>query len=320
MDTKLLWPRLLRPGGTIGICSPSGPTANAEQTLTQATQHLSECGYQVVLSSQVGEEGSALGKPYLAGSDDARATDLNRFLADPGIDLILCARGGYGAMRILDRVDYEAVRRDPKPLVGYSDVTALSLALLAQAGVVSFSGIMATAGSGFGENTLDPYSAASFFDAVTAGPIPRVLPSPPTGPPWQVHRGPQNTLEGPLIPVCLSLLLSLVGTPFLPDLTGAILLIEDVHEELYAVDRYLTQLRLAGLLEPLAAVLIGSFNGTPDQEEALRTEVPRLCLEMTPPSVAVVSGIAYGHIPCRLTLPVGAPATVDIQARTFRVG
>lgn len=320
---KTLLPRPLKPGGTIGICSPSGPTPSAHEALPQAARMLTERGYRVVVGPSAGREDSGAGRAYLAGSDDARAGDMNAFLADPEIDLILCARGGYGAMRILDRIDYDTARRDPKPLVGYSDVTALSLALLARAGVVSYSGIMATAGSGFGEESLDPFSAASFFEAVGARPDakPRTLASPPDNAPWEVYRAAsrEETLTGPLIPVCLSLLTALIGTPFLPDLRGAILVIEDVYEELYAIDRYLTQMRLAGLLDDLAGILVGTFTGVPDQQEILRCEVPRLCREMTPHTVAVVSGIAYGHVPCRLTLPVGAVTTIDTDARTFTV-
>jgi muramoyltetrapeptide carboxypeptidase len=318
MQTDYLWPRPLKPGGVIGICSPSGPTVNAEVALRRTVDYLSRRGYRVAVGANAGAEASASGKPYLAGTDAHRVADLNRFLADPDIDLILCARGGYGAMRILDAVDYDAARRDPKPLVGYSDVTALSLALLAQAGVVSYSGIMATAGSGFGEDTLDPFSAESFFAAVGGDPHPRTLSSPPDESPWVVHRGGnESSLTGTLVPVCLSLLTSLIGTPYVPDLSGAILVIEDVYEELYAVDRFLTQLRLAGVFENIAGILVGTFTGVPDQLDALRREVPRLCLEMTPPAVAVVSGIAYGHVPRRLTLPVGARTTVDIETRSF---
>ncbi|MES2461499.1 MAG: LD-carboxypeptidase [Armatimonadota bacterium] len=318
MQSTYLWPRPVKTGGVIGICSPSGPTANAGVALARTVAYLSERGYRVVVGANAAAEASALGKPYLAGSDSERAADLNGFLADPDIDLVLCARGGYGAMRILDQIDYEAARRDPKPLVGYSDVTALSLALLARAGVISFSGIMATAGSGFGEDSLDPFSAQSFFAAVGDGPLPRTLVSPPEEEPWQVHRmGARPVLSGPLVPVCLSLLTSLIGTPFLPDLRGAILVIEDVYEELYAIDRYLTQMRLAGLFDQVAGIMVGTFTGVPDQLESLRREVPRLCLEMVPPTAAVVSGIAYGHIPRRLTLPVGATATVNFQNRLF---
>lgn len=263
----------------------------------------------------------SLDYPYLAGTEDERLADLNSLIRNPDIDLILCARGGYGSGKLLDRVDFDALRADPKPLVGYSDITALSLGILACAGVVTFSGIMANAGHGFGQDTLDPWSEASFWQAVGPSPFPRVMTRPEDDQPWAVLRGPAGggtTVTGPVIPVCLSLLTSVWGTPYAPDLTGAILVIEDIHEELYGVDRCLTQLRLSGALDRLAALLVGSFNGlSPEENEKLQIQVPRLCGELTHGSVVVASGVAYGHIPRRLTLPVGAYATVDLEQGSF---
>ena len=307
------FPRPFPSHGTIGIVSPAG-VSSAEQ-IQRSVSVLTERGYRVVVGEHAADTGDL---PYLAGTDEARVADLNRFFADPEIDLILCARGGYGCARILDRLDYEVLARSPKPIVGYSDITALSLALAARAGVVSFSGIMATAGDGFAQTSLDSWSEASFFHAVGDHGFPRVFAAPPDVP-WTVHRANTDTVTGRVYPVCLSLLVSLVGTPYLPDLAGAILIIEDVHEELYAVDRMLTQLRLAGLLDDLAAVLIGSFNGVSEEETArLAVDMPRLVQSMTSSAVTVASGIAYGHIPRRLTLPVGATGTIDLWAHTFR--
>jgi muramoyltetrapeptide carboxypeptidase len=253
----------------------------------------------------------------LAGSDTERVADLNGLLEDDTVDAVLCARGGYGAMRLLERVNFEAVRRDPKPLIGYSDITALSLSIAAQTGVVSFSGIMASAGDGFGQPGLNDFSEASFWQAV--GQTALTFARPPDGPhaeAWQTVRGP-NVVTGRVFPVCLTLLNALVGTPYCPDLTGAILVLEDVGEEWYRVDRYLTHLRLAGVLNSVAAVLLGTFNAVPHQSDILQTEVLRLVETLCPPHVAVASGVAYGHIPQRLTLPVGAVATVDLHAGTF---
>lgn len=321
------WPRLLPPGGTVGICAPAGPVGDTA-VLDAAVRHIRARGYQVIIAPHTNYIDPA--RPYLAGPDAARLGDLNRLLCDPAVDLILCARGGYGAMRLLDRLDYDAARRDPKPVVGYSDITALQLALAARAGVVGFSGIMATAGSGLGEPDLDPFSEATLWEMVGAehgwpraqhSPANESALLPPSAAPWTVWRTPPSevsTVSGRLYPVCLTLLVALAGTPYLPDLGGAILVIEDVHEELYAVDRYLTQLRLAGLLDDLSAILIGSFNGaTPDEEALLRRGVPDLVREMTPPHVAVASGVAYGHIARRLCLPVGAETIVDLARGTF---
>jgi muramoyltetrapeptide carboxypeptidase len=277
-------------------------------------------GYTVVVSENARALHPRYG--YLAGTDTERVGDLNAFLRDPAIDLILCARGGYGCARILDKVDWDAARANPKALVGYSDITALNLGLASQAGVVSFSGIMATGGDSFG-GKVDEASERWFFEAVQEGAYPRTFARSERDPAWIVHRAPADgstILSGALYPVCLTLLETLMGTPYVPDLTGAILLIEDVGEALYSVDRSLTQLRLAGILERLGGLLIGSFNGTSDEDELLKTTVPQLAVEMAPKSVPVVSGIAYGHIARRFTLPVGAFCQVDTDANTFTAG
>ena len=284
--------------------------------MAKAVAGIEARGYRALVApfAEAREEGSG----YLAGTDEQRAEGLNSLLRDDSVDMILCTRGGYGAGRILDRVDYEAMRRDPKPLVGYSDITALSMAFAAQAGVVTFSGIMATGKTDIGFEP-DAFSEASLWKAVTAETFPLSLNGPEDAAAWTIHRAEANgnrNITGQVFPVCLSLLTSLWGTPYAPDLTGAILVIEDVGEALYRVDRLLTQLRLAGVLDRVAAVLIGSFNGT-DEDERLKERIPQLVLEMTPPSVAVASGVAYGHIARRFTLPVSAVGTADLQRGTF---
>ncbi len=317
------WPRPLPPGGTIGICSPAGPSP--AESLDRAVAALEARGYRVRVAPHAAATHPDF--PYLAGTDDERAGDLNALLRDPTVDLILCARGGYGCARILDRVDYDAARTNPKPVVGYSDITALSLALLTRSNVVSFSGLMATAGHAFGEDSLDSWSEARFFDAVThshhtphSPRTPLTLPSPDDAPPWTILRGPEE-VTGQVVPVCLSLLYALSGTSYVSevrDLRDAILVVEDVGEELYAVDRMLTQLRLSGVLEHLKALLFGSFNGLEGEKaDLLARELPRLAADLTPPHVAVAMGVAYGHIARRLTLPVGATATVNLRAGTF---
>lgn len=311
--SNLIWPRRLPAGGTIGICSPAGPSTKG--AISRAVAALERRGYNVVVAHHA--EAVHPDYPYLAGTTSQRLSDLNGLICNPEIDLILAARGGYGAGKLLGGIDYDALRADPKALVGYSDITALNLAIAAKAGVVSYSGIMATAGDGFGEDTLDPFSEASFFYAV-AGEIAPLVFQQPDDAPLVLHRGP-NRIAGPLYPVCLSLLESLASTAYVPSLRGAILLVEDVYEELYAVDRALNQLRLSGVLSQVAAVLIGSFNGFKDERDAaLAVGVPKLALDMTS-AAAVVSGVVYGHIPRRFTLPVGALAEVDVASRMITV-
>jgi muramoyltetrapeptide carboxypeptidase len=306
-----IWPRPLQPGGVIGICSPAG--GSPEGSVERGAEALRRRGYKVIVAPHACASHPAFS--YLAGTEQQRRDDLNGLIRNPEIDCILAARGGYGSGKLLDQLDWESLRRDPKALVGYSDITALNLAFAAQ-GMISYSGIMATSGDGFGEDTLDPFSEASFFQALRQEELDFISPQ---DAPLTVHRG-SASASGRLVPVCLSLLESLASTKFVPDLTGALLLIEDITEELYAVDRALTQLRLNGTLEKLSGLLIGSFNGWKDERDAiLEKNVPHLALEMTPESVAVVSGFAYGHIARRFTLPVGAQATVDFASGTIHV-
>lgn len=305
-----LWPKTLPKGGTIGICSPAGPSPKAR--LDAAVAHLESLGYRVVVAPNTLRKLAV--RDYLAGTCAERLSDLNGLIRDERVDLILCARGGYGAAQLLDGIDWATMRARRVGLVGYSDITSLTLGALARAGLIGYSGIMATAGDGFGEDSLDPYSAESFFAAVGGE---TNLEKSPDDKPWALHRGPK-TVTGPVVPVCLSLLETALGTPYVPDLTGAILVIEDVEERLYAIDRSLTQLRLAGVLDNLAALLVGSFNGVnPEHDALLEVEVPKLALELCPESVAVVSGVAYGHIARRYTLPVGGVCTVDLETGTF---
>lgn len=313
LDLPLLtWPRPLKRGGTVGICSPSSPSSPSG--LLAGVRALQTRGYRVVLSPHAAIVNADL--PYLAGSDEERAEDLNELLSDPQVDAVLCARGGYGTCRLLDLVDYDALRLDPKPLVGYSDITALQLAIAVRAGVVTFSGIMATNRHDLGGAELDPFSEASLWQAIGDTPFPRVFAHADDVPPWEGQR--VGRVTGPVYPVCLSLITSLLGTPYLPDLHGAILVIEDIGEDLYRIDRMLTQLRLAGILENLTALLVGVFNGKGDEEDAqMSVKVPALARAFTPPHVPVASGIAYGHVARRLTLPSGAVGTVDFAAQTL---
>jgi muramoyltetrapeptide carboxypeptidase len=305
-----LWPKPLPVGGTIGICSPAGPSP--KERLDTAVVTLQTRGYQVVVAPNTLKRHET--RDYLAGTAEQRLSDLNGLIQNPQVDLILAARGGYGCAQLLDRIDWNTLRERQLGIVGYSDITALSLGAAARAGMISYSGIMATAGDSFGENTLDPWSAQSFFEAVGGE---KALVKPAEDPAWVLHRGPEK-LAGRLYPMCLSLLETLLGTPYVPDLTGAVLLIEDVEERLYALDRSLTQLRLAGILDQLQGLMLGSFNGVDEAHDMLpETEMPRLALELCPAHVPVVSNVAYGHIPRRFTLPVGAEVQIDVESGSF---
>jgi muramoyltetrapeptide carboxypeptidase len=257
---------------------------------------------------------------YLAGSDAARADDLNAMFADDGVDAIWCVRGGYGASRILPALDYALMQRKPKALIGYSDITALHVAIHRHAGLVTFHGPVAF-------RAFTPYSLSELKRVLWTGETPVRLGGPP---PFERAEGRVDwenrvtTLvpgkaRGRLLGGNLCLMSHLCGTPYFPDLRGAILFLEDVEEAYYRIDRMLTQLWLSGALAGVAGVAFGKFtncNSSPFflQNRPLDDILAERCRAL---GVPAVSGIMVGHIEDQTTLPVGCLAELDADAGTL---
>ncbi len=241
---------------------------------------------------------------YLAGSDAERAADLNRALADPAVDAVWCLRGGYGVMRILDVLDYEALLTRPKAVIGYSDITALHLAIGARARLISFHGPTA-------RGTLTPFSRDSLERAVVQGRDSCGV----AGRARTLHGG---RAVGRLTGGNLALVAALIGTPYAASLDGAILLLEDVGEAVYRIDRMLRQLRLAGALRGLRGIVFGAFTDRGDEADALPLDD---VLQETADALAVpcIAGAPIGHIDDQWTLPLGAMAELDADARRVSV-
>jgi muramoyltetrapeptide carboxypeptidase len=254
---------------------------------------------------------------YLAGSDAARADDLNAMFADDGVDAIWCVRGGYGASRILPALDYALMQRKPKALIGYSDITALHVAIHRHAGLVTFHGPVAF-------RAFTPYSLGELKRVLWTGETPVRLGGPP---PFERAEGRVDwenrvatlvpgTARGRLLGGNLCLMSHLCGTPYFPDLRGAILFLEDVEEAYYRIDRMLTQLWLSGALAGVAGVAFGKFtncNSSPFflQNRPLDDILAERCRAL---GVPAVSGIMVGHIEDQTTLPVGCLAELDADA------
>ncbi|MGE3801070.1 MAG: LD-carboxypeptidase, partial [Candidatus Kapaibacterium sp.] len=221
----ILKPPTLKPGEIIGVIAPSSPQRD-DQRLRNGINFLQQLGFEV-------REGKNLWNRYgyLAGTDEERIEDLNQMIRDPQVRMIVAGRGGYGATRILDKIDYESLQHDPKIILGFSDVTAINLALLASINLISFSGAMP--GVDFWEDEPDRFTVESFIQGLTASNSDGLVPQPEEAPPIQGHF--PGTATGRLIPANLTLLASLCGTPYLPDMHGAILLIEEIGEEAYRV-------------------------------------------------------------------------------------
>jgi muramoyltetrapeptide carboxypeptidase len=231
-----------------------------------------------------------------AGPDDLRLHDLQRFATDRRIDVVLSARGGYGLSRLLDRLDFEAIRKAGRIIVGLSDFTAFNLAYLARAGGISFQGPSA---SDFAAAEPDPFTVEQFFAALT----------------HEEHRiefageGPDCNVEGTLWGGNLALVTALVGTPYLPKVRSGILFLEDVNEPAYRIERMLYQLLHAGVLERCRAVVLGDFSPIPVQPTDLGFDLAAAVAQLRGRlGVPVLSGLPFGHVRRKLTLAVGARA------------
>ncbi len=306
-------PKALSAGARVALLAPAGPLLEADD-LTRSVALCQALGLEPVLGAHAGARYG-----YLAGRDAERLADLNGALRDPSIDAIWCIRGGYGVTRILDQVDLAALARAPRPVIGFSDITALLLALHRATGVVTFHAPMTRA-------PLTAFSRTHFErmlrHAEPAGRLGGLTPPAGVLVPRQGRIAPlrAGVAEGPLIGGNLTLLSCLVGSRHFPELDGALLFLEDVGEDLYRVDRMLAQLRMIGALERVAGVLIGQFTelkrGTSDGALGF-DEVLATYLE--PLGVPVAYGFPIGHIDDQWTLPIGARARLDAGAGTLEL-
>ena len=283
----------LRSEGTIALIAPAGP---AVLDVAKAEQWMRARGYDLRIFPGVYERDG-----YLAGSDNVRLNDLHNAFADPEIDAIFCLRGGYGTPRLLDSLDFELLRANPKPFVGYSDITALHLAISRYAGFVTFHGPMLNADL-LGDK--QPPTESSLFSLLrgqlSAG---SALKHPVAYPLSTIEPG---IACGRLLGGNLSMIAALMGTPYEIDAEGIILLIEDVNEPIYRIDRLLTHLRLAGKLARMAGVLVGDVAGV--DSAALERLLKQT---FAPLGIPVLSGWRSGHCDPNLTLPMGARVRLD---------
>ena len=313
MSPKPILPPRLRPDARVALISPSGPSLERDH-LARGMELCRALGFHPVLMPHAGQVHG-----YLAGTDDERLDDLNSALTDPAIDAVWCLRGGNGLNRIIDRVDFAGFAARPRPVIGYSDVTVLLLALTTQTGVVTFHAPMA-------RFAMPEFSRSHFTrvlgDSAAPGRLGRVAAKagvlvPERGRIVQIVPG---RATGRLVGGNLTLLQALIGTRYFPDLMGAILFLEDIGEDLYRIDRMLGHLRLIGALDKLAGVAIGhfsrmrhtTFEGGLGLDEVLRTY-------FAPGNIPVAHGFPIGHVPEQWTLPIGVMAELDADATELSI-
>ena len=287
-------PPRLQEGDRIGIIAPAGPVLRDE--LRPGLEFLKSLGFEPVCSLHLFDQ-----KGYLAGEDKARIKDLHAMFRDKRIKAVLCGRGGYGTHRILQQLDYELFRRNPKIFVGYSDITALLFALFKKSGLITFHGpVLRDLLKGGGRNAGLLIKRMTSDDSITVN-----FPSGTT-----VKKG---RAEGVVLGGNLSLMCHLLGTPFMPSLKGKLLFIEDKGEPLYRIDRMLSHLLLSGELGKCAGLMIGSF-GECGEPVSVVDLVSERCSKLRMP---VVTGLPVGHGEQNVALPIGARAVLDTKTMSL---
>jgi len=307
-SSEVVKPKRLRPGMTVGLVTPASNVPE-DQDLHAAMDLVRSLGFLVKPSLNLFSR-----TQYLAGTDKERADDLNAMFADPDIDAIFCVRGGYGSGRLLRYLDYDMIAANPKVIMGYSDITALLNAIYLRTGLVTFHGPIA--GGNFSDYTYSQYKKVLIEPASSTriGEPPEFETSPGV-----VERDNRLTsivsgvAEGHLIGGNLSLMVTLLGTPFEPNFAGAILFLEDVSEPPYSVDRMLTHLWMAGKLEQVAGIVLGKFSddgydsNTFSMEEVLRGR-------FEPLGIPALRGAMIGHTEDKAVVPLGIRARLDVDA------
>ncbi len=285
---RIIRPRVLKKGDTIGIVAPAGPFKKA--AFDVGIKLLNEMGFNTRVHPWAYQSDR-----YLAGTDDHRVTQFNAMMADESIHAVMCARGGYGAMRILGQLDFDAIEANPKPLIGFSDITALHQVIQLRTGLVTFHGPMVTTLA-----KLTGLGRRAWSDALTGDRDFSTLFS-------DLRVLKTGRADGMLAGGNLATLCHLVGTPYQAEYKGVILVIEDVGEVPYRIDRMLTQMKLAGVLDGIAGLVVGRFEDCGRFDEIDEIVVERF----SDMDIPILSGAPFGHGPENMMVPLGVPARVD---------
>lgn len=302
-------PPRLQPGDTVGVVSPAS-TLSSDDGLDRAEWWIRGMGLVPKFGPNAGGQYG-----YLAGTDAQRAADLNAAYADPAVKAVFAVRGGWGGARILPLLDWDTIRANPKLLIGFSDVTSLHLAFAARAGYATIHGGNAT--SSWRKASWESLWRLAF--AADTPVLGGAVIEDETGRPARTVTG--GTATGRLLGGNFTILSTLMGTPWLPDIEGAVLFLEDVNEAEYRVDRMFQQLKLAGILDGLAGIVFGQCTScaTADPNYAGFTIDQLVDHYLKPLGIPAVTGFDIGHIAHQLSLPSGAQIEIDGDARTLRL-
>lgn len=281
-------PSKLNKGDTIGIISPAGVVRD-ENLWNNAIEYIKSKGFNIKVSPNAKRQND-----YLAGDDHQRLNDLMDFFKDEEINAIICSRGGYGSMRILNDIDYNVIKNNPKIFIGYSDITALHCAFNKKANLTTFHGPLFI--SDFAKNQINEYTEKTLFEILT-NPYSHNYTNPHE---YQCIN--EGQTEAELIGGNLAVITSLLGTKYFPDLENKILFLEDIAEPVYKIDRMLTQLKLSGNLDKISGLLFGEFTEITEPKEEIINLIKKETQNL---KIPIGFGFPCGHGSSKATLPLG---------------
>lgn len=306
-DTKVkaLKPAALKKGDTIGLVCPAY-SAFVKEDVQVTIESLEVLGFKVKKGEHIFDRYG-----YLAGSDEDRATDINKMFADKSINGIMAMHGGWGCARILPLLDYKTIQQNPKVFIGYSDITALLLGIYAKTGLVTFHGPV-------GSSTWNKFSVDNFRNMLMEGSVVQMMNPTNKGDNLvqtedRIYTINGGKATGRLIGGNLTVLSHVLGSPYVPDFKDSILFLEDVGEDLYRIDRMITQLKLAGILSQLSGFVFGKCTDCPPSKGGYGSLTMEDIFEdhIKPLKIPSFSGAMIGHIKDKFTIPVGLEAIID---------
>lgn len=310
---EMIKPSMLKKGNTIGVISPASPSESKGEII-RAKETLEEMGYKVVIGKNVNKQ-----KGFVAASEEERAEDLNYMFRSDGIDAVFVTQGGYGSAQIVDKLDYEAIRNNPKVFTGFSDITSLHLAINKFAGVVTFHG---PGMARFNSEDLTEYTKKQFFKAVGDGkPLGKIETADRKK--WLNTIVP-GRCEGRIIGGNMTLICASLGTPYEIDCKGKILLLEEVDTEPWVIDHILSHLRNAGKLNDAAGFVIGQCQGCKPfaHNPGFYCDISIedvLEYYLNPLGKPALYGLPLGHTEDLATLPLGVMCRLDATEKLFEV-
>ncbi|RYU94008.1 S66 peptidase family protein [Emticicia agri] len=302
---KVLKPAALKQGDTIGLVCPAY-SAFIKEDVQIAIESMEVLGFKVKKGDHIFDRYG-----YLAGSDEDRAADINKMFADKSINGIMAMHGGWGCARILPLLDYKTIQQNPKVFMGYSDITALLLGIYAKTGLVTFHGPV-------GSSSWNNFSVENFKQMLIEGNAVQMINPTKKGDNLvqtedRIYTINAGKATGKLIGGNLTVLSHIVGSPYMPDFKGNILFLEDVGEDLYRIDRMITQLKLAGILNQISGFVFGKCTDCPPSKGGYGSLTMEDIYDdhIKPLKIPAFSGAMIGHIKDKFTVPVGLEATID---------